>query len=100
MPVNVSAIVMYAPPGAELSCRAHERDFFYRDEAVRHGIISHYAAAGLYVADTMQHPLRVMERTSDEDLQAYRLVEFYHPSLQLIGPANAPLVGKTSGVDH
>lgn len=85
---------MYASPGAELSCRAHERDFFYRDQAVRHGIISYYAAAGLYVADTMQHWLRVMERTSDEDLQAGRLVEFYHPSLQLIGPPNALLVGK------
>jgi hypothetical protein len=93
VPANVSAIAMYASPGAELSCRAHERDFYYHDSAVRHGIISYYAAAGLYVADTMQHWLRVMERTSDEDLQAGRLVEFYHPSLQLVGPPNALLVG-------
>ena len=93
MPANVGALVKKAETGAELTCRAHEKEFVEGEIVVRRGVISHYAAATLASANDLSGWLDQIEQMSQNDLATGVISPFYQPVLQVIGDARLPLPG-------
>lgn len=89
-------MIMHAPDGEELTCRAHEAEFDDGGAAVRRGVVSYYAAATLPEATTLQSWLDLIHETSREDVVKGRLNPFHQPTLQLTGDETMPLIGRPS----
>ena len=95
MPANVGAILKKAEVGAELTCRAHEKEFDVDGATVRRGVISYYASATLTQAqDKAASWLHLIEQMSATDVVNMTITAFYQPSLQLSGDLGVPLVGR------
>ena len=94
MPANVSALTKKAEPGAELTCRAHEKEFSERGTAVRRSVISYYASATLASAKDLSTWLDGIEQMSQADLATGVITQFYQPAMQMIGDTTIPLPGR------
>ena len=93
MPANVVALVMRAPLGAELTCRARNYRFEQQGSPQERGVISYYATQSLPQATTVASWLERIEALAQADLQQERLPWFYQPSLQILGQASIRLAG-------
>ena len=93
MPANVVALVMQAPPGAELTCRARNYRFEQQGSLQERGVISYYATQSLAQATTVASWLEQIEALAHADLQQERLPGFYQLSLQILGQATTRLPG-------
>ncbi len=93
MPANVAALVKQAETGAELSCRAHEKEFAESGIVVRRGVISYYAAATLAKANDLTSWLSLIEQMSQADLATAVITKFYQPVLQIAGDSTLLLPG-------
>lgn len=93
MPANIAVLVKQAEAGAELSCRAHEKEFAERGIVVPRGVISYYAAATLTKANDLSSWLSLIEQMSQEDLATAVITKFYQPVLQIVGDSTLALPG-------
>jgi hypothetical protein len=93
VPANVVALVKQAEIGAELSCRAHEKEFTEHGIVVCRGVISYYASATLARANDLSSWLARIEQMGQEDLATSVITKFYQPVLQIAGDVNFPLPG-------
>jgi hypothetical protein len=94
VPTYVSALVKKAETGAELTCRAHEKEFVEGGIVVRRRVISHYASVTLAKANDIHAWLSLIEQRSQEDLASGLITHFYQPMLQIVGDHTFRLPGK------
>lgn len=90
---------MRAEDGAELACRAHEKDFDDGGMPVSRGVISYYAAATLAEATTLRSWQQSIEEMIQADAARGRLTPFYQPTLQVTGDGNLPLIGRPTAAE-
>jgi hypothetical protein len=94
VPANGAALIKKAEVGAELTCRAHEKEFAERGGLVRRGVISYYAGATLANANDLHSWLQLIEQMSQTDVARGIITPFYQPVLQLTGDTSLALLGK------
>lgn len=85
---------MRAEPGAELACRAHDKDFDDGGVPVSRGVVSYYATATAAEATTMSSWLDLVSQRSQQDAGRGELTPLYQPVLQITGDGNLPLIGR------
>ncbi len=94
MSENITAVVMEAAPGSELTCRAHEMDVDLKGSAVRQGIISYYATVTMEQASDIQSWVDLVEQKSSEDLAQHKITLFQKPNLQVWGAPSDKVIGE------
>jgi hypothetical protein len=95
VPARAAALVMKAPPGAELTCRAHNLPPDH--PAQPRGVISYFATAALAEAATLGDWLARIEALVQLDIEANLLPAFYRPDLWVLGDGNHAAPGKATG---
>ncbi len=94
VPPEAVALVLEAPAGTELTCRAHNHTFEQCQPPTERGIISYYAGQALSGAVTAQSWLDSIRKSADSDRAAGLLPAFRWPSLTLLGDPSRRLPGK------
>lgn len=97
MPAEVGALVLRAEAGAELTCKAREKEFDDGGGAVPRGVVSYYAARLMAGAESLHAWLQLVEDASQVDAAAGKLTPLYQPHLQVIGDGDLPLIGRFVG---
>jgi len=92
---NVSAILMRAEPGMELSCRGKNFNLPPGQHAQPRGVLSYYAAMTLPQADTVGDWLSQIHAAAKVDQDAGYLPPLYGLDLQVVGRLEAPLPGRS-----
>jgi hypothetical protein len=86
-------VVLKAPPGAELLCRA--ANFKARAEGNRsRGVVSYYATRALAQAGRLDSWLQRIAALVESDLRDGQLTKLQAPTLQVLGDAGAPAPGR------
>jgi hypothetical protein len=88
LPAGAVAIVMYAEPGQELTCFAHNHRFQEEGRVVNQGVLSYFASRSLPQSRTMQDWFQatVAALAAKDDIP--RLAR---PRLQMQGRPDAPV---------
>lgn len=94
IPANGSALLTKAGPGAELACRAHEKQFAEGDAHVPRGVISWYAAMTLPLATDLDSWLRNIDGASRRDVESGDINSFDRPHLEIFGDFRQTLPGR------
>jgi hypothetical protein len=93
VPGGVTALVMLAPPGAELACRAKNYVFGWGRGMEERGVISFYATRGLLAAQSCADWLAAASALAETDAHSGKLPKTHRPLLQTIGDTALPLIG-------
>jgi hypothetical protein len=96
VPSNVSALVLRAPTGSELSCRTQSRKFTDAGVTKDRGLVSYYALRALAEATTMESWLTRTMSMCKADVDAGRLPATLAVSLAVTGDSGWMILG-TSG---
>ena len=97
MPANTTALVMSAPPGGGLLCRAHEEDFDLSGIPVRRGVVSYYATSTMVQAADFESWADWIERRSSADLADHKITLLKKPMLQVCGDPSTQVLGEQRG---
>jgi hypothetical protein len=95
VPANVSALILKAPPGQDLTCRAQNHKFKVGDSVQERGVVTHYASQALAKATTVDEWLKETIALSNADVQQKQLPEHLGLSLAIAGQADRRLAGKS-----
>jgi len=93
LPAHVSAILMRAEAGMELTCRGKNFNLPPGQHARPRDVLSHYAATTLPQADTVGDWLDRIHAAAKADQDAGLLPPLYGLDLQVVGRLETPLPG-------
>ena len=91
--MEVTALVMQALPGAELTCRARNYVFGWGRGMQERGVISYYSARALPEAFAFEDWLAGITGLIEADAHSGRLPKTHRPLLHVVGDASYPLIG-------
>lgn len=94
MPANVSALILDAGIGQELTCQALNHTFQVNGKAQERGVLTHYAAQALSNSATTGDWLKATTSLCDADVQQGRLPRRMRLALTLAGKSDQRLTGE------